>query len=91
METQNKLIDQFHKNSVELVEIHLTKWKGKDYADLRIFYLPNPAEEGSEVATKKGICLDAELLPKLIRGLQKAQRVIEKEVEIYTNPIGESK
>lgn len=79
MENQNRLIDQFHKNSQELVEVHITEWKSQDYIDIRIWTLPNPAEPGSQQPTKKGICINAELLPKLIQSLQKAQKMLEKE------------
>jgi len=79
MENQNKLIDQFHKNSQELIEVHLSEWKGKDYVDLRIWHLPDPTKEGEKIATKKGICINAELLPRLIKALQKAEKALEKE------------
>lgn len=79
MENQNKLIDQFHKNSSEFVEVHISKWKAQDYIDIRIWHLPNPAEPGSQQPTKKGICINSDLLPKLIQGLQKAQKSLEKE------------
>jgi len=81
MENQNRLISQFHKNSQELVEIHISEWKCQKYVDIRIWYLPNPAEPGSEQATKKGICLSEELLPKLIKSLEKAKKVLEKSRE----------
>lgn len=81
MENRNRLIDQFHKNSQERVEIHLSKWKTQDYIDMRIWTLPNPAEPGSEQPTKKGICINIELLPKLIKALQKAQKEAEKTSE----------
>jgi len=64
MENQNKLIDQFHKNSQELVEVHITKWKAQDYVDIRIWMLPDPVNEKERQPTKKGICINADLLPK---------------------------
>ena len=72
MEQQNKLIDQFHKNSAELVEVNLTEFRGQEYVDVRIWNLPNPAEPGTEQPTKKGICISIDLLPRLIAALQKA-------------------
>ena len=80
MENQ-RLVDQFHKNSQELVGIHISEWKAQDYIDIRIWTLPNPAEPGSQQPTKKGICINAELLPKLIQSLQKAQKTLRKEDE----------
>ncbi|MHA1280832.1 MAG: transcriptional coactivator p15/PC4 family protein [Candidatus Helarchaeota archaeon] len=78
MENQNKLIDQFHKNSQELIEIHITKWKAQDYVDIRIWMLPDPVNEKERQPTKKGICINADLLPKLIKALEKAKKVLEK-------------
>jgi len=78
MENQNRLIDQFHKNSSELIEVNISEWKCQKYIDIRIWYLPNPAEPGSEQATKKGITLNLELLPKLMSALEKAKKVLEK-------------
>lgn len=78
MENQNKLIDQFHKNSQELVEVHITEWKSQDYVDIRIFYLPDSTKESERQPTKKGICINAELLPKLMKALEKARKALEK-------------
>lgn len=80
MEKQ-KLIDSFHKNSVDLIKICLQEFRGKLYCDLRLWHLKNPAENGSEGPTHKGICLSAELLPRLIEGLKKAQEIIENAQE----------
>jgi len=83
MESQNKLIDQFHKNSSELIEVNISEWKCQKYVDIRIWYLPNPAEPGTQQATKKGICLSAELLPKLMKALEKAKKVLEKGLSVH--------
>lgn len=72
-----ELIDQFHKSSIEIVKISIQEFKDKPYIDMRIWVLNNPAEPGSEVATKKGICLNAELLPQLISALEKAQERVK--------------
>ena len=78
MENQNKLVDQFHKNSMELIEIQLTKWKAQNYVDILILALPNQAEPGTQQPTKNEICLNIEKLPRLIEALQKVQKAIEK-------------
>jgi len=78
MKNKNKLIDKFHKNSQEVVEIHITQWKAQDYVDIRIWMLPNPVNEKERQPTKKGICINAELLPELIKALEKARKVLEK-------------
>jgi len=78
MGNKNKLIDQFHKNSQEVVEIHITQWKTQDYVDIRIWMLPNPVNEKERQPTKKGICINAELLPELQKALEKARKTLEK-------------
>lgn len=70
---KQELIDQFHKNSIELIEINLNEWKGELYVDVRIWMLERPQEPGSVRPSHKGIRLNVELLPQLIKGLEKAQ------------------
>jgi len=57
MSEDQKVGSPLHKNSIEIVKLCLSKWKGKEYIDLRIWILENPAKPGSAVATKKGIRL----------------------------------
>lgn len=78
MSEGQKVVSQFHKNSIEIVKVCLSKWKGKEYIDLRIWIMQNPAEPGSEVATKKGIRLSVDLLPKLIEGLNETSRILKE-------------
>lgn len=77
MENQ-RLVDQFNKNSAEIVKVHIQEWKSQTYFDVRVWYLDNPAENGSEQATKKGLTLNVELLTRLIEALQKAGKALEK-------------
>lgn len=76
MEKQ-RLIDEFHKNSVEIVKIHVQEWKGEKYIDLRVWYSEKAGHNGGESPTKKGLTFRATLLPQLIRSLQAAQDHIE--------------
>jgi hypothetical protein len=78
MEKQ-KLIDSFNKNSVELIKIHIQEWKSQPYCDVRIWYSDKPAENGAEKPTHKGITLNAELLPRLIKALQQAQESLKNQ------------
>jgi len=78
MSEDQKVVSQFHKNSIEIVKLCISKWKGKEYIDLRIWIMQNPADPGSEVATKKGIRLSADLLPKLINALKKMQEALNE-------------
>lgn len=82
MDQQNKLIDQFHKNSTELVEVHITEFRGQEYVDVRVWTLPNPADSKEQKPTKKGVCLNIDLLPRLIAALQKAEKTLNKSEEI---------
>lgn len=77
MEKQ-KLIDQFHKNSVEIVKVQLEEFRDREYIDVRIWYLEDPAKNDSEKPTHKGLTLRVNLLPKLIQTLQKAQKVLKE-------------
>ena len=74
-------IDSFNKNSVDLIKVNLQEWKGQMYVDMRIWHLDNPAEIGAENPTHKGITMSAELLPRLLDALQKAQETFELEKE----------
>jgi len=77
MSEGQKLISQFHKNSIELVKVHLSEWKSKLYVDVRIWVLEDPAKPESAVPTKKGVRLSANLLPKLLDALSKASRILK--------------
>jgi len=80
MEKQ-KLIDSFNKNSMELVKIHLEQFKGRLYADIRVWVLDKPGQNGAEKATHKGICISADLLSRLIEGLKKAEMELDRDSE----------
>ena len=77
MSEGQKLISEFHKNSIELVKIHLSEFRSKLYVDVRSWVLKDPAKPGSAVATKKGIRLSVDLLPKLIEGLNETSRILK--------------
>ena len=78
MEKQ-RLVDSFHKNSVELIKINIQQWKTQDYVDIRIWYLEKPSAPGTETATKKGITLNVELLARFIEALEKAQETLKRD------------
>jgi|GEM_PF-1236225 len=77
MNEKQTLIGEFDKNSAELICVHLQTWKTQRYIDVRIWVKGDPGHPGAEQATRKGICLNVELLPDLLRLLEEAQRVIE--------------
>lgn len=76
MSEKQTLIGEFDKNSAELICVHLQTWKTQRYVDVRIWVKDDPGHPGAEQATKKGICLNVELLPDLLRLLEEARRVI---------------
>jgi len=75
---KQELIDQFHKNSIELVEINLNEWKYQLYVDIRIWTLEKPSH--------KGLTLNVDLLPRLIRALEKAQARVKAKAETGSEP-----
>jgi len=81
--TNNKqtLITEFDKNSLEKIKVHVNEYNGNRYIDVRVWFLPEAAEPGNEIATKKGIRLHCELIPDLIQALEQARDVIEGRTE----------
>ena len=75
--TEQRLIDQFNKNSIEKIKVHLQKYRGEKYLDLRVWVQSNAGENGGEIATRKGLTLHVELIPDLIKALQKAEKAIQ--------------
>jgi len=72
------LIGSFNKNSMEIVKVYIQTWKARDYVDIRVWYLEDPASPGAEKPSHKGLTLSVELLPKLRQVLQKAEAAIQE-------------
>ena len=72
MADEKELVHSFDRSSTEQVHVSLSKYKGKTYADLRIYY---KASDGEYRPTKKGITLSPDLLPELGEAVRK---LIEK-------------
>ena len=81
MEINQKLIDQFHKNSVEIVKVHFQEWKGQSYFDIRVWRSDNLGENRAERPTTKGITLNIDLLADLVRASEEVGEVFEKRPE----------
>ena len=65
----------FAASGGEEIRISLTKFRGLDLVDARVY-----ADNGSEhVATKKGICVHVNTLPRLIDGLQQAEAAARRD------------
>jgi hypothetical protein len=48
--------------------MQLTEFKGRRYADLRVFYRD---DDGELKPTRKGVCVSPELWPDFVRGIEK--------------------
>ena len=83
---KQELIDQFHKNSIELVEINLNEWKYQLYVDIRIWTLEKPSDPGNVKPSHKGLTLNVDLLSRLIRALEKAQARVKAKAETGSEP-----
>lgn len=68
------LVGAMAKNSIEIIKVYLQESRLGLFVDLRIWTLPRPGEPGSEAPTVSGISLSVELLPELIRILERAKR-----------------
>jgi hypothetical protein len=75
----SRVISEFQKNSVEFVRVCLSEFKGSLYFDVRIWVQEAAGEPGNLKATKKGICLNIELLNDLRQALDALGRAIEGE------------
>lgn len=60
----DRVIDSFKRNATEEVRATLRTYRGRQYMDVRIYYLD---DAGEYKPTKKGINLSVELLGELTR------------------------
>jgi len=72
--TDQCLIAEFTKNSVEKIKVHLQRWKNQTYVDLRVYFVD---DEMAEQPTKKGITLNIELLSELRKAIDAALAEVE--------------
>lgn len=70
----SKVIAKIQKNSIEEIRIELQKYEGYKVIDIRVW-----AEiDYAMVRTRKGLCIQLELLLELIKALEKVQKQISK-------------
>lgn len=69
----DKLIGQIEKNQFEVIRVSLGWYKGKNYVHIRA-WSRGEGLANTEVLqpTKKGVCLNVELLPELKKLIDKA-------------------
>ncbi len=65
---ENQIIHAFRKSQTEEVRLSLTYYKGKAYLDLRVHFRAEGMQEFKP--TKKGLTLDAEFAPELVKAFQ---------------------
>ena len=93
METNQRLIAEFDKNSAEKMKIHLQEWKAQTYLDLRVWTSEKAGQEGAERPTHRGITLNVELLGELKKAIDAAISALENgpEVEVIQDEAGAEK
>jgi fructose-1-phosphate kinase PfkB-like protein len=72
MPDEGELVHSFDRSATEQVQVSLSKYKGKTYADIRIHC---KADDGEYRPTKKGITVSRAQLPELEEAIRK---LIEK-------------
>ena len=68
MPDERDLVHSFDRSATEQVQVSLSKYKGKTYADIRIYY---KADGGEYRPTKKGITVSPAQLPELGEAIRK--------------------
>lgn len=75
---ETSFVGAMAKNSIEVVKVYLQQSRLGTFIDCRIWTLPRANEPGSEAPTASGISLNVELLPELLRILERAERLGHK-------------
>ncbi|MCU0611523.1 MAG: transcriptional coactivator p15/PC4 family protein [Candidatus Eisenbacteria bacterium] len=57
-------VNEFQKSATERVVAKIREFRGRQYVDIRVYYLAN-ISDNTYAPTKKGIMLSPELLPDL--------------------------
>lgn len=68
-----QLVHSFPKNPLEEIRASLTVYKGKQYADLRVYY---KGDDGEFHPSKKGLTLSLDLFPDLEEAVRKLREEI---------------
>jgi len=74
MPDERELVHSFDRSATEQVQVSLSKYKGKNYADIRIYY---KADDGEYRPTKKGITVSPTQLPELGEAIRKLIEKVE--------------
>ena len=72
----DKVVDSFKRNATEEVRATVRTYRGRQYMDMRIYYLD---DAGEYKPTKKGINLSVDLLPELTRMVDALAKAVQAE------------
>ena len=71
MTADTNIVYEFAKNVTEQVRASITTFKGKRYADLRVYF---KADDGKYYPTKKGVNVPLDLLDELDKAVEQLQQ-----------------
>lgn len=69
---KNELIGSVRKNAMENIRVHVRKYRGGIYVDVRVWVQDFREDAKAPIATKKGLCLRPEVVRKLLPLLSEA-------------------
>jgi len=73
------LVSSFTKNATEEVQARIVNYQGYDLIDLRVWV--QRKDGGGEVATRKGLTLNVELLPELKKAVLALEKALKRTQE----------
>jgi len=74
-----KLFGTIDKNTAEEIRFSVVKWHEKNFVDVRVWVKADPSEGRDEIATKKGVRFNLEILPEFIEQLQRIDEALAGE------------
>jgi hypothetical protein len=77
MMATEKYIYEMPKNQTTKVVVKLKPWNGKDYLDIREYFLPKNGN--TWIHSKKGVCMNVAMLSPMITALERAEAELNKE------------
>jgi hypothetical protein len=75
MSQDSQIVHSFPKNALEEIRVSLSRYKGKQYIDIRVYY---KGDDGDFHPSKKGITLPPDLFPDLDEGMNKLRDVLNE-------------
>lgn len=72
----DQTVSVFPKNKFQEVRVGIREFKGNDLVDIRIWTMTQGAEQ--MVPTAKGVTVNVHLLPKLLKALMDAEKILKE-------------